>query len=55
LLSLQVLTNLPSFHGILAIILPEEVKAKLIEVLPLLKQDIGQLVQDAEPIRGIFK
>jgi archaellum component FlaC len=31
------------------------VKAKLIEVLPLLNQDIGQLVQDAEPIRTIFK
>jgi uncharacterized membrane protein len=31
------------------------VKAKLIEALPLLNQDIGQLVQDAEPIRTSFK
>jgi archaellum component FlaC len=31
------------------------VKAKLTEVLPLLNQDIDQLVQDAEPIRIIFK
>jgi hypothetical protein len=31
------------------------VKAKLIEVLPLLNQDVGQLVQDAKPIRTIFK
>jgi hypothetical protein len=39
----------------LAITLPDEVKAKLIEVLPLLNQDIGLLVQDVEPIRTIFK
>jgi hypothetical protein len=39
----------------LSITLPDEVKAKLIEALPLLNQDIGQLVQDAEPIRTIFK
>jgi hypothetical protein len=38
----------------LAVILPDEVKAKLIEVLPLLNQDVGQLVQDVEPIRAIF-
>jgi hypothetical protein len=31
------------------------VKAKLAEVLPLLNQDIDQLVQDVEPIRVIFK
>jgi chromosome segregation ATPase len=31
------------------------VKANLIEVLPLLSQDVGQLVQDAELIRAIFK
>jgi hypothetical protein len=30
------------------------VKAKLIEVLPLLNQDIRQLVQDVEPIRSTF-
>jgi hypothetical protein len=35
--------------------LADEVKAKLVEVLPLLNQDVGQLVQDAEPIRTIFK
>jgi hypothetical protein len=34
---------------------PDDVKAKVTEVLPLLNQDIGQLVQDAEPIRVIFK
>jgi chromosome segregation ATPase len=39
----------------LAITLPDEVKAKLIEVLPLLNQGVGQLVQDVEPIRAIFK
>jgi len=32
----------------------EETKAKLQEVLQLLNQDIGQLVQDAEPIRTIL-
>jgi hypothetical protein len=31
------------------------VKAKLIEVLPLLNQDVVQLVQDVEPIRTIIK
>jgi hypothetical protein len=31
------------------------VKAKLTEVLPLLNQDIDQLVQDAEPIMVIFQ
>ena len=35
--------------------LSEETKAKLQEVLQLLNQDIGQLVQDAEPIRIILK
>jgi chromosome segregation ATPase len=39
----------------LAITLPNEVKAKLIEVLPGLNQDIGLLVQDPESIRAIFK
>jgi chromosome segregation ATPase len=43
------------FQGTLAITLPDEVKAKLIEVLPLLNQGVGQLVQDVEPIRAIFK
>ena len=33
----------------------EETKAKLQEILPLLNQDIGQLVQDAEPIRIILR
>jgi hypothetical protein len=55
LLSLQVLTNLPSVQGTLAVILLDVVKDKLVEVLPLLNQDIGQLVQDVEPIRAIFK
>jgi hypothetical protein len=44
-----------SVQGTLAIILPDEVKGKLIEVLPLLNQDVGQLIQDVEPIRAIFK
>ena len=35
--------------------LSEETKAKLQEVLQLLNQDIGQLVQDAEPIRTILR
>jgi chromosome segregation ATPase len=35
--------------------LSEETKAKLQEILPLLNQDIGQLVQDAEPIRIILR
>jgi hypothetical protein len=39
----------------LAVILPDEVKSKLSEVLSLLNQDIGQLVQDVEPISAIFK
>ena len=33
----------------------EETKAKLQEILPLLNQDIGQLVQDAEPIHIILR
>ena len=33
----------------------EETKAKLQEILQLLNQDIGQLVQDAEPIHIILK
>jgi hypothetical protein len=37
------------------VVLPDDVKAKLIKVLPLLNRDISQLVQDAEPIRTIFK
>jgi hypothetical protein len=32
-----------------------DVKAKLLEMLPLLYQDTGQLVQNVEPIRNIFK
>jgi hypothetical protein len=52
LLFLHVLTNLPSVQGTLAVILPYVVKAKLTEVLPLLNQDIGQLVQGAKPIRA---
>jgi hypothetical protein len=55
LLFLQVLTNLPFVQGTLAVILPDEVKATLTEVLPLLNKDIGQLVQHVEPIRAIFK
>jgi hypothetical protein len=39
----------------LEVILPDEVKSKLSEVLSLLNQDIGQLVQDVEPISAIFK
>ena len=35
--------------------LSEETKAKFQEILQLLNQDIGQLVQDAEPIRIILK
>jgi hypothetical protein len=46
---------LPSIHGTLVVILPDEVKVKLNEVLPLLNQDISQLVQDVEPIRAVFK
>jgi hypothetical protein len=37
------------------IVLPDDVKVNLIVVLPLLNRDIDQLVQDAEPIRAIFK
>jgi chromosome segregation ATPase len=33
----------------------ENIKTKLREILNLLSQDIGQLVQDAEPIRQSFK
>ena len=35
--------------------LSKETKAKLQEILQLLNQDIGRLVQDAEPIRVILK
>jgi hypothetical protein len=42
---------LPSFQSTSAITLPDEVKVKLIEVLPLVNKDIGLL----EPIRTIFK
>jgi chromosome segregation ATPase len=42
-------------QDILAVIVPDEVKAKLIKVLPLLNQDVGQIVHDAKPIRAIFK
>jgi chromosome segregation ATPase len=43
------------FSGYIAITLPDEVKAKLIDVLPLLNRDVDQLVQDVEPIKAIFK
>lgn len=33
---------------------PDEVKAKLQEILQLLNQDIGSLVQDAEGVKGVF-
>ena len=33
----------------------EDVKAKLLEVLSLLNQDIGQLFRDAKPIRTILE
>jgi hypothetical protein len=49
------LINLPSFQSTSAITLPNEVKAKLIEVLPLLNQDVSHLLQDAKLIRTIFK
>jgi hypothetical protein len=35
--------------------LSDDVKTKLQEALQFLNQDIGQLVQDAEPIRAILK
>ena len=35
--------------------LPEETKAILQEILQLLNQDIGQLIQDAKPIRTILR
>jgi chromosome segregation ATPase len=35
--------------------LPNDVRLKLQEILPLLDQDVGQLVKDAEPIRAILK
>ena len=38
-----------------SVALPEDVKAKLQEILQLLNQDISQLVQDAEPIRALLK
>jgi hypothetical protein len=55
MLLLHTLINSFSFQVTLAITLSNEVKAKLIEILSLLNQDIGLLVQDAEPIRTIFK
>jgi hypothetical protein len=54
-LYLQVPTTSSLTQGGLVTFLPDDVKAKMIEVLPLLNRDIGQLVQDAEPIRTIFK
>jgi hypothetical protein len=54
-LYLQVPTTSSLTQGGLVTFFPDDVKAKLIEVLPLLNRDIGQLVQDAEPIRTIFK
>jgi hypothetical protein len=38
-----------------SVVIPEDVRAKLQEILSFLNQDIGQLVQDAEPIRAILK
>jgi len=38
-----------------SLVIPEDVKAKLQAILSFLNQDIGQLVQDAEPIRVILK
>jgi hypothetical protein len=35
--------------------LPNDVRLKLQEILPLLDQDVSQLVKDAEPIRAILK
>jgi hypothetical protein len=55
MLLLHTLINLFSFQNTLAVTLPDEVKAKMIEVLPLLNQDIGLLVQNVELIRTIFK
>jgi vacuolar-type H+-ATPase subunit I/STV1 len=42
-------------QAVSANLLPNNVKALLLKMLPLLNQDIGQLVQDVEPIRNIFK
>jgi hypothetical protein len=39
----------------MVVTLPDEVKTKLIEVMPLLNQNVGQLVQDVGLIRAIFK
>jgi hypothetical protein len=56
LLFLQVPPTLPCVvQGVSAASLPDDVTTKLIEVLPLLNQDIGQLVKDVELIRTIFK
>ena len=38
-----------------SVVLLEDIKVKLQDILQLLNQDIGQLVQDAEPIRIILK
>jgi hypothetical protein len=38
-----------------SIVLSEDVRAKLQEILSFLSRDISHLVQDAEPIRAIFK
>jgi len=38
-----------------SLVILEDVKAKLQAILSFLNQDIGQLVQDAEPIRVILK
>lgn len=35
--------------------LPDDIKKKLHGILQLLGQDVSSLVQDAEPIRNIFK
>jgi hypothetical protein len=56
LLSLQVPPTLPIVvQAVSTATLPDDVKAELMEVLPLMNQNISQLVQDAEPIRTIIK
>ena len=38
-----------------SVVLSDEIKAKLQESLQFLKQDIGQLVKNAQPIRAILE
>jgi hypothetical protein len=35
--------------------LADDIKSKLLEILPILSQDIGQLVRDAEPIHATLR